>query len=324
MIRAYLRHRRPVLLLYLGVAVLFPLVQYLAHGDPSPALYTLLMLTFLMILCGAGDFIAFYRRLRNLQDVAQGLPESLEALMEPSGPISSAYYDIVEQLDTIQTQQKHQLSSQHTEQLDYYTLWVHQIKTPIAAMRLALEGDAPQDVLVRELLSVERYADMALQYVKLDSLAGDLILQPVQLAPVVSACVKKYAPLFIAGKLSVAIEGTEQTVLTDEKWLAFILEQLLSNAIKYTHKGGITITGGEGTLTMADTGIGIRPEDLPRIFHKGYTGLNGRMDKRASGIGLYMSKRVADTLSIRIQAKSTPGRGTSMTLTFPAMDAYIE
>ena len=151
---------------------------------------------------------------------------------------------------------------------------------------------------------------MALQNVKLGSLAGDLVIREEPLEPIVRECVRKYAPLFIAKHLSVQMEQLERTVTTDSKWLAFILEQLLSNAVKYTHAGGVRIACEGEWLVVEDTGVGIRAEDLQRVFEKGYTGHNGRMDKKATGIGLYLTRRVLTMLGHSIHIDARPGGGT--------------
>ena len=139
-----------------------------------------------------------------------------------------------------------------------------------------------------EVFRIEQYVDMVLQYLRLDSTAKDLVLQRCQLDAVVRQTVRKYAKLFILKKIQLVFQETKWEVLSDEKWLCFLLEQLLSNALKYTPEGGkISIfLDGETNLVIADTGIGIAPEDLPRVFEKGFTGNNGRMDKKPTGIAL--------------------------------------
>ena len=207
---------------------------------------------------------------------------------------------------------------------DYYTLWAHQIKTPIAAMELVLRQDtSPQaEVLKQELFKVQRYAELALQYNKLQDLASDLVITRCDLNAILRECVKKYALLFIHQGLSVEIAPMTETVVSDKKWLGFLLEQIISNGAKYTHTGGMRIYMDGERLVLADTGIGIRPEDLPRIFERGYTGYNGRLDSRASGIGLYMAKRVADALGIALAVESQLDQGTRVFLRFPDGDAF--
>jgi signal transduction histidine kinase len=136
--------------------------------------------------------------------------------------------------------------------------------------------------------------------------------------------VKKYSLLFVYSKLSARVEPLSKDVPCDRMWLEFILCQLLSNSVKYTHTGGVRIYMEKGDLVVEDSGIGIRKEDLPRIFEKGYTGYNGRMDTRASGIGLYLVKRTADALGIRINVTSELGKGTRVSLHFPVYDVFAQ
>ena len=199
---------------------------------------------------------------------------------------------------------------------DYFTLWAHQIKTPIAAMRLILQTRPENSAgeLSQELFRVEQYVEMVLNYLRLDSDSTDFVFRTCDLDGIIRQCVRKYAKQFIRKKISLEYEGTDVQVLTDEKWLCFVIEQLLSNALKYTNTGSIRIfTQGE-TLVIEDTGIGIAPEDLPRVFEKGYTGYNGRTDKKATGIGLYLCKRILQKLGHEISISSVVGQGTSVSI----------
>ena len=159
---------------------------------------------------------------------------------------------------------------------------------------------------------------MALQYAKMENMSDDLVLHRQSLDLLVLESIKKYAELFILRGLGVDFARTGLFITTDGKWLAFILGQLLSNAAKYTLQGGVRIYGDAESLTIADSGIGIRPEDLQRVFDRGYTGYNGRLDKKASGLGLYMANKVAGTLDMTLSIRSAPGEGTAVTLHFGA------
>lgn len=202
------------------------------------------------------------------------------------------------------------------EMIDYYTVWVHQIKTPISAMRLKLqEMDSNESrELLAELVKIESYVGMVLAYLRLGSPSTDYVFKDQDLDPIIRSSVKKFAPEFIARKLKLNYEPTDIRLVTDEKWLGFLIEQILSNALKYTSEGSITIKSDGGNLIIGDTGIGISPEDLPRIFEKGFTGLNGRLDKKASGLGLYLCREICSRLSIKISASSEPGQGTEIRL----------
>lgn len=203
------------------------------------------------------------------------------------------------------------------EKEDFFALWAHQIKTPIAAMRLLLQneevnaGDCRQ-----ELFRIESYVEMALNYLRFEGISGDLLLETCQLESMVKQVVKKYSTIFIHQHLSVEFENLDGNILTDEKWFCFVLEQILSNALKYTKEGGVKIfardTDEGKEIVIRDTGMGIRSEDLPRVFEKGYTGYNGRMDKKASGLGLYLCKGVCKKLGHSIRIESQENKGTDV------------
>ncbi len=205
------------------------------------------------------------------------------------------------------------LSENAADSLDYYTLWMHQIKTPIAAMNLMLgEGQTP---IKNELFKIEQYVEMALTYLRLNSPETDYVFAEAKVDDIIKKALRKYANLFIMKKISLTYEPTQECALTDEKWLQFVIEQLLSNAIKYTKEGGrITIACEEGLLSVSDTGIGIAKEDLPRVFDKGYTGFNGRSHEKSTGIGLYLVKKATEKLGNPIAIESAIGIGTTVIL----------
>ena len=227
------------------------------------------------------------------------------------------YRRIIALLQDAREAQTSAAARRFADMTDYYTLWAHQIKTPIAAMRLTLQNEdtALSRRLTAELGRVERYVEMVLAYLRLDADSTDYVLREYELDPIVRGAVRKFSGEFIQRRLALDFHPTGLWVLTDEKWLSFVLEQLLSNALKYTPEGRISIYAeAPATLCVADTGIGIAPEDLPRIFEQGFTGCNGRADKQASGLGLYLCRRVCKNLGHTISAQSEPGRGTIVRL----------
>jgi len=210
-----------------------------------------------------------------------------------------------------------QANAKYQDMVDYYTIWAHQIKTPIAAMRLNLQNTDSDEAraLLADLSRIEQYVEMVLAFLRLDSESSDYVFREQAIDPIIRGAVKKFSSEFIGRKISLQYEPIGLTMVTDEKWLSFVLEQILSNALKYTREGGIRIYLSEPrTLCVEDTGIGIAPEDLPRIFEKGYTGYNGRTDQKASGIGLYLCRRICDNLGIGISAFSESEKGTTIML----------
>ena len=213
------------------------------------------------------------------------------------------------------------------ELTDYYSLWAHQIKTPIAAMDLLLqEDDSPRrGELETELLKIRQYVEMVLSYLRLDSDSTDYVLREYPLDDILRQAVRKFAKMFILKKITLDFQETGKTVLTDEKWLLFVVEQVLSNALKYTPAGGtIRIYGDGATVVIADNGIGIREEDQARVFEKGFTGYNGRADKKSTGIGLYLCRQVMDRLNHDISLTSRPGQGTLVRLDLGRESRMVE
>ena len=203
------------------------------------------------------------------------------------------------------------------EVLDYYTAWVHQIKTPIAVMKLRLDDDTEENrALSAELFRIERYVEMVLQYAKLGKDNNDLLICEYRLDDLIRESIRKYASQFIQSKLKMNYRETYRSVITDKKWFCCILDQLLSNAIKYTNEGCISIYMQDDSLVVEDTGIGISSEDLPRIFEKGFTGRNGRTGRASSGLGLYLASKAAKLLDLSIKAKSKPGQGSIFMICF--------
>ena len=200
--------------------------------------------------------------------------------------------------------------------VDDYTKLEQQIKTPIASMHLILQKQDSEDSrrLRMELMRVEQYVEMVLCFLRLDSDSTDYVLKEYRLDDIIRPAIRKFAPQFIMKKLALVYDTIDRRVLTDEKWLGFVVEQVLSNAVKYTESGKVKISCEGSKIIISDTGIGIAAEDLPRIFDKGYTGFNGRMDRRASGIGLYLCRRICNNLGHSITAESVPGQGTTIAI----------
>lgn len=210
---------------------------------------------------------------------------------------------------------------------DYYATWVHQIKAPIAVMRVLLQqADTRENQeLKSELFRIEQYVEMVLYYVRLGEGGSDLVIQEYDLDDIIRKAVRKYAGQFVRKRIRMVYQGTDLRVMTDEKWLSFILEQLLSNAVKYTSRGEVTITVDDRKrLSVSDTGIGIAAEDLPRIFEKGYTGYNGRIERKSTGIGLYLCKMAADRLGHKLSAESEPGKGSRFTIDLESYPLRVE
>lgn len=238
-----------------------------------------------------------------------------ESLPEIASSAEEDYINVIRILDEKLTSVTAEYAAREQDSIDYYTNWVHQIKMPIAVMKLKLSSDSPENrALSSELFRIEQYVDMVLQYIRLGSDSSDLVIKEYSLDELVKETIHKYAPQFIEKRLKLTYSPIGRTVITDKKWFVCILEQFISNAIKYTPSGGITISLEGDRLVISDTGIGIAPEDLPRIFEKGFTGCNGRLGQKSSGLGLYLAKKAANLLSLKIYAESNEGKGSSFSI----------
>ncbi|MBQ8975104.1 MAG: sensor histidine kinase [Oscillospiraceae bacterium] len=306
--------RLVLLLICCGV---FWVVFYLSDVPVASAGYAAIICAVIIIVSYLFDLYLYRRRLNRLREALARLPDELPELPAPAGGTEKSYQETIYRLKYGFDELTRCTEADKRETLDYYTMWVHQIKTPISAIHLMLQsGQAPLSELENELFRIEQYVEMALGYQRLSGIGSDLVLRRQSLDSIVRQCIRKYARSFIRKKLKLEYDGTEALVLTDEKWLCFVLEQLLSNALKYTPSGTITITAAKEQLTVSDTGIGIRPEELPRIFERGYTGYNGHENKSSTGIGLYLCKKVCDMLGHDITIDYKPGNGTSVTVIF--------
>ena len=271
------------------------------------------------VVLGAG-YYACRRRCRRLAELGAAVDISLRGLPDCIDQAECRYQELLRALFVKKQQLEQRMLSHEKEQTEYYTMWVHQIKTPIAALKLLLEeekgGEGRRAEELAELFRIEQYVEMALSYTRLESESSDFVFRRVELDDVIREAVRKYAKQFIRKKISLCYEPIGQRVLTDEKWLNFVLGQLLSNALKYTQKGSISIFMEKDCLVLRDTGIGIRAEDLPRVCEMGYTGYNGHADSRSTGIGLYLCSRILKKLGHGFSITSQEGNGTCVMIRF--------
>ena len=285
--------------------------------------YLLILELFVLGVIMTVDLIRYKARVKQVEDLLKRPVAEQSYNVEAKDILEERYVDLIhaQEKSRVDTENISARSSKDMEQ--YYNIWVHQIKTPISGMNVLLQSMEPTEAvgeLQNQLFSVEQYVDMALQYQKIKSTTNDFSFAEIPLNKVIRENIRKYARLFIAKKLAVRYEETALRVLTDEKWISFVLGQIITNAVKYSDKGSITISAYEDEcntyLSVKDEGIGISPEDLPRVFERGYTGYNGRADKKSTGIGLFLCKSVTRMLGHKIQISSEPGKGTEVTIIF--------
>ncbi len=313
---AWLHARRWVLLyLVLFCGILF--LVYGLYGLPwGTAGYACLLGVVLRGVFAGADFARFAARHHTLSKLAGRFPTG--SLPEAGDMTEQDYVDIILALEAERARLAAEKDAQRRDAAEYYTLWVHQVKTPIAALRLLLQSGKPAagraPAMEQELMRIEQYVGMALQYQRLSSMEGDLTLRRHELATLVNRAVKGCAPLFIYQNLPLRLGEIAGSVVTDEKWFVFVLEQLLTNAVKYTKKGEVFVYTEGDVLIVRDTGRGIAPEDLPRVFERGFTGAAGRSERSSTGLGLYLCREVLDRLGFGISIQSAKGEGTHVCL----------
>ena len=313
MIKMFLKSKQNELLCYIGSMLLFVIVLVLYDVRIDAIQYGLLLSTVLFLLNLTLQFFKFQKRLSE-QD----------------------YQNIIKNLKEQNSELKSQERIFKQEMSDYYSMWVHQIKTPIAAMHVlqqTLEEEYPEQKYIKEikleLFKIEQYVEMVLTYLRMGEMSGDLKFEKYSLDAIVRQVIRKYSQMFILRKIHLQYAKTSQCIVTDEKWLQFVLEQVLSNALKYTKDGGMIFIYTEEKenkkcLVIEDSGIGIQAEDLPRVFEKGFTGYNGRADKKSTGIGLYMCKKIMERLNHQIWIESEIDKGTKVYLDLAREEWTIE
>ena len=321
-LKSYLKKNIKVYILFVVFIFIFFIMFYLYNLPLEALIYTGSFCFLASLIASFLDFVNYkesYKKLKfleeNILNDLDALPKSLDIRIDYYHKIIEKLYEELEKL----TQENRQ---KNTDMVDYYSMWVHQIKTPIAAMNFLLDNEeVDQKILQQELFKIECYVEMVLTYIRLDSISSDYVITKINLDEVVKDSVKKYATIFINKKIKLNYVSHETMVISDKKWLSFAFEQILGNSVKYSRADGeITIKTYENRLVIEDKGIGIKEEDLPRIFEKGFTGFNGRYEKKSSGLGLYLCKKTLDKLGHHIEISSKVGEGTRIEITFPKED----
>ena len=330
-ISSFLKIRKVLIVIFTGIVVIFGIL-FCLYDIPSDAIIYGTQLSIVWSgVCFLIDFYKYYKRHKLLHINREKFFEDAEQLPEQMDIIECDYQELVKELYRAKRELVSGNRIAKKEMLDYYGMWVHQIKTPIAALNILLqnteqnlyqsdEKETIQDAvsvadMKMELFKIEQYVEMALNYLRVEDISSDLSFEKCAVDDMVRQAVRKYAKVFISKKIQMDFKPTNIYTVTDEKWFVFVLEQLLSNSLKYTKEGKISIFMEGKSLVIEDTGIGIPAEDIPRIFEKGFTGYNGREDKKSTGIGLYLCKNIMGKLQWNIMADSEVGTGTKIYLT---------
>lgn len=311
----FLKEKKELLIGAGAFWLFFGLIYYLYGLPAGPFAYAFLVTGALLIVWLYASCRNWMQHEKELEEMAQTAAEGFIGLPWAASRAEALYGQALMAVKEKKENAEQDLKRELEDAKQYYALWSHQIKTPLAALKLLMQEDEiDRRGAELELLKAEQYVEMALQYQRVAGGTGDLVFRKYELETLVKQAVKKTAPLFIYKKLGLKLESLSDTVVTDEKWLVFVLEQILTNAVKYTKQGSVFVYQMGEELVIADTGIGILPEDLPRVFEWGYTGLNGRIDKRSTGIGLSLCRQMLQRLGHSIRLESEPGKGTKVFL----------
>ena len=324
---------------YLKDRVLFLLINFILFiivsgimlliGLEPPAIIIIFLTWFLPIIFYIiSEFIKEKRFYDEINSIMESLDKKYllsEVIKEPEFIEGKLLYELLRQANKEMHEHVKKYRDMEMEYREYIETWVHEIKTPIASTRLIIENNENEVTknINYEIKKIEEYIEQVLYYSRSNNVSKDYIIREIPLADFLKAVVKKNSRDFINKKISVQLEDTEGIVYSDGKWLSFILNQIIGNALKYSKgKGGwvkIYTERNENNivLTIEDNGIGIIDKDINRVFEKGFTGENGRKLGKSTGIGLYLCKKLCDQLGLGLNLSSQDGQGTKVSITFP-------
>lgn len=303
--------------MFAGYVGIFTLIFSLYNLEVEAVWYAAGLCVLLTVVVLIIHYYGFRKKHHRLERIRKNVELLLDELPPAANLPEEDYQNLLWRLKEVFDENSNMWQNERRESLDYYTTWMHEIKTPISVMHMILQAEDTESFreLSAELFRIEKYVEMALGYLRLGNGSSDFVFREQELDGIIRQAIHEYAPYFVRNRIRLTYDGTQTMVLTDEKWLRFMIEQILSNAVKYARGGSVSITVTEDkVLKIADTGIGIAPEDVPRIFEKGFTGYNGRADKKATGLGLYLCRLTANKLSHKVSAESTVGVGTIVSI----------
>jgi signal transduction histidine kinase len=315
MVRAYLKKQRLILVLIAVMNTIFAIISGLNGLAWDVVGYGVILTSTFGVVILLYDFWHYHEKQRILQIQLTRITLSVEGLPTAFDAIEESYQQLIHALYAEMRAVATKADVANSELESNYTIWAHQIKNPIAAMRLVFQTN-PSPVnrdLLNELIKIEQYVEMVLQLVRVNTISTDYVFRFCDVDEMIRSVLRKYASMFISKDLTLMYEPLEVSVVTDEKWLTFVIEQVISNALKYTPTGQITISlSAANEIVISDTGIGIDAADLPRVCEKGYTGFNGRFEQTSTGIGLFLVKRILTKLGHSFRIESTIGVGTQV------------
>lgn len=335
--KKYLLDKRYLIMFYIILMIFISSIIYLDNTVKVSVDNILYVNTVSLVFLGIYllfEYFSYQRYYTNINNLAKNQKVDIIAgLPQPITNEHKLYHTLLQKIYDEQETKIEALYEDKREYLEFITSWVHEVKTPIAVGRLVIENSKEKQqnkVLIsieEELDKIENYIDQALYYSRLDAFSKDYFINEINLEKLLKEAVKKQAKTFINKNISIELEAQDAAVTTDKKWLTFIVDQILTNSLKYTDSGGkikvfFEKDKKEKRLIIEDNGTGIKPEDLARVFDKGFTGYMGRKDAKSTGLGLYLAKSLARKLGHDITIESVYGEYTRVVLHFPKLTAY--
>lgn len=318
----FVRTIKPLLLVYFLTLGAFSLVYLFGRLPAAFWWYSVQLSAFLVVILLLIRYYAFAKDQSVLRQLQVRELSGLEELSSSRLPSDRRYAELLCAFEQQLKETEERAAEKNSDQRDYFTLWLHQMKTPISAASLLMqrtENRVLAQKVQQELFRIEEYTSMALSYVKIEDTGADLDFEHFPLDEVIRKSVKRYSIMFIYNRISLDYEDVSVSVLSDRRWLQVLLEQLVSNALKYSPGGKLMIymhPEREKTLVIEDTGIGIRPEDLPRIFNKGYSAFKGQTYEKSTGLGLFLSRKISRRLGHGLSIDSILDVGTQVYIDF--------
>lgn len=319
----YLKDKKLYIILTILIIVILNVNLALYQINLEIIIYGDILCLLIMIIFTIYDYYCYQKHLKEVKLLHDNIEYNNEYYITKN-KIELEYQKIVDDLKLMINDIKEKDTLDKISMNEYYTMWVHQIKTPIAAMKLILEDKNDIDLSI-ELSKIEQYVEMVLSYIRLNSESSDYVFREVDLNAIIKENIKANMMVFIKKKIHLEYDEIDYHFISDDKWLSFAIGQILSNALKYTKTNGtIKIEFKNQILSIIDNGIGIYEEDLPRIFEKGYSGIIGREDKKATGIGLYLTKTILDRLNHPIWIESKVNEGTRVNIKLVSENKYFD
>ncbi len=310
MFKNYMRSKKYIIGILLLISLIFAIVFYFENMPVNTVVYAFILSFVSVLIIAVFDFLQHNKKCKKLKKSITNVPYIENFQAYNANGVEQLQVELIEALAMYVNDIKEQKTKNETEIIDFYTMWVHQIKTPIFALKLLIKKYPENSALLSELTKIEQYSDMVLNFVKLNDASTELDIKSHSVKEILSESIKDFSGVFISKKIKLKTNFSDLTIKTDKKWLKFIVDQVISNSLKYTEQGEICIDMSDNKIIIEDTGIGISAEDLPRVFEKGFTGKIGRLYQNSTGIGLYLCKKSADLLGVKINISSQKGRGT--------------